>query len=1153
MYLFFKRANRLSVALAVVVTMAALVGVAGPRVASADGAASEALLHKVYLGWIGGGIITPGPGEEAGGPLSFDDQNVAHLTVINEVKQTSVSATATQPGATIQVDREDEQPGRFREGYPVTVDFGLRVGRNTVTITVTSADGAAETAYVINITRKQPNGRLGIDRHDSTRSFRIPTPGVSGPVTEYYNTQWLPAGLSGDPTNPDRFWVASRRGRPWSTARITANAYSVSQAGFEQDAGFELPFTMVSTGSIWSDGQTMMVAGWWVGSYTSAGGSGSHKQVYAYQRSETGWARTSSEDVSASGVATSITGLSSDGETLWLTDWGQKLGGKVVAIDRQTKRRVDSLSLDKRTLLDAGITDPRGNWSDGETIWIAARDDLRLYAFDLRTKERISSLDIEVERTQYSRPTGIWSDGETMYVLQSGTRPWDWWVYAYDMHDAPVIETPPIVEQPAGICDRTPQVRDFILANLRDVSDCAAVTDAHLASITGLMYLQNHGITSLKPGDFDGLANVERLSLDGNDIGMLPDGIFDELVILRELYLGGNGIGTLPDGIFDELASLQGLSLYSNDINTLPDGIFDELASLEHLHLHYNNLIELPDGIFDELASLQGLSLYSNDINTLPDGIFDELAMLRELYLSDNDISTLPDGIFDELANLEGLYLDSNALTELPDGIFHNLDNLFELSLMNNQLTTLPAPLFSSMDWRNNRCFDGFCLYIDGNQIAELPDGLFHIEDFDAVRIHMHDNPGAPFTFSMEAEVIDQTTDGDGLATARVRWKVAQGAPLTMRAGLSVTGGTASDSSVAIRSGGIYSNEITVAQSDVGQTATLTLGEVSAHRLRGWGVLMAPQAPPEDSSDWTKYRFHYGFEFAAGAPLTLFDSPTPTPIPGICDRTQQVRDAIMAKLNEGLDTPEVTDCSEVTAEDLSGITGAMELSIEEIPALKSGDFEGLSNLNSLQMIDSGLETLPEDIFDGLTALHSLFIIGNDDLEALPENIFDGLTGLTNLHVSGNAALGELPEGIFDGLTSLGFLHLAENSLTTLPEDIFDGLSGLRLLHLQNNQLTGLPSGIFDGLGSLRFILLNGNSLQALPADVFEGLSSLTQLPLEGNRLESLPDGVFEGLVSLEQVLLSGNPGVPFALTAELEQAGRRRVRGQGGLRGRRSI
>ena len=558
-----------------------------------------------------------------------------------------------------------------------------------------------------------------------------------------------------------------------------------------------------------------------------------------------------------------------------------------------------------------------------------------------------------------------------------------------------------------------------------------------------------------------------------------------------------------------------------------------DLNRVTYLNLSGRHTTALQAGDFQGLVNLERLDLYNNSLSELPDGVFDGLSNLEYLYLGSNDLTTLPDGVFNGLSNLEWLYLGSNDLTTLPDGVFDGL-SMSTLSLSNNQLTTLPAPLFSSMDWPNNRCFVGLCLSIRGNQIAELPDGLFHIEDFDAVRIHMQDNPGTPFTFSMEAEVIDQTTDGDGLATARVRWNVAQGAPLTMRASLSVTGGTASDSSVAIRSGGIYSNEITVAQTEVGQTATLTLGEVSAHRLRGGGVLIAPHYEYSIG-----HRYYYGFEFAAGAPLTLFDSPTPTPTQsaGICDRTPQVRDAIIAKLNEGLDTPEVTDCSAVTAEDLSGITGRMVLSIEEIPALKSGDFEGLSNLNSLQMIDSGLETLPEDIFDGLTALHSLFIIGNDDLETLPEDIFDGLTGLTNLHVSGNAALGELPEDIFDGLTSLGFLHLAENSLTTLPEDIFDGLTGLQLLHLQNNQLTELPSGIFDGLGSLKYILLNGNSLRALPADVFEGLSSLTQLPLEGNRLESLPDGLFEGLVSLEQVLLSGNPGVPFALTAELEQRG----------------
>ena len=322
----------------------------------------------------------------------------------------------------------------------------------------------------------------------------------------------------------------------------------------------------------------------------------------------------------------------------------------------------------------------------------------------------------------------------------------------------------------------------------------------------------------------------------------------------------------------------------------------------------------------------------------------------------------------------------------------------------------------------------------------------------------------------------------------------------------------------------------------------------AARTRRQWVYFMRPSLLPSDVGRIVYYKeaLSYGppsvsilvsTETGAEGTRTAKPRPAPTPSAGICGRTPQVRDAIMVKLNEGLYTPEVTDCAEVTAEDLGGITGAMELSIEEIPALKSGDFEGISNLNSLLMIDSGLETLPEDVFDGLTSLTRLYIIGNDDLEELPEGIFEGLTSLETLHVSGNAALGELPEGIFDGLTSLGFLHLAENSLTELPEDIFDGLTSLQLLHLQNNQLTGLPSGIFDDLGSLEYIRLNENALRSLPGGVFGGLARLKQLPLEGNELESLPDGVFEGLVNLEQVFLSSKDRAPFTLTAELDQHG----------------
>ena len=57
---------------------------------------------------------------------------------------------------------------------------------------------------------------------------------------------------------------------------------------------------------------------------------------------------------------------------------------------------------------------------------------------------------------------------------------------------------------PAGICDRTEQVRDAIMAAINGVDDCADVTEAHLAGITGGLVLIEQNIVSLQSYDFEG-------------------------------------------------------------------------------------------------------------------------------------------------------------------------------------------------------------------------------------------------------------------------------------------------------------------------------------------------------------------------------------------------------------------------------------------------------------------------------------------------------------------------------------------------------------------------------------------------------------------------------------------------------------------------
>ena len=192
------------------------------------------------------------------------------------------------------------------------------------------------------------------------------------------------------------------------------------------------------------------------------------------------------------------------------------------------------------------------------------------------------------------------------------------------------------IDTTAGICGRTEEVRDGLVALMPGVSDCGAVTAADLAAIIGTLDLSNQSISDLKAGDFNGLTKLETLYLDNNDLTTLRGDVFDELTALETLALDNNDLSTLRGDVFDGLTKLETLYLNSNKLTTLPAGVFDGLTSLETLYLNSNKLTTLPAGVFDGLTSLKVLTLYYNDLDTLPAGVFGPLTRLKVLYLSDN-------------------------------------------------------------------------------------------------------------------------------------------------------------------------------------------------------------------------------------------------------------------------------------------------------------------------------------------------------------------------------------------------------------------------------------------------------------------------------------------------------------------------------------
>ena len=297
----------------------------------------------------------------------------------------------------------------------------------------------------------------------------------------------------------------------------------------------------------------------------------------------------------------------------------------------------------------------------------------------------------------------------------------------------------------AGVCDRTPQVRDALTA-AASRSDCSQVSAGLLSRIRRLDLRGPDAPDSTEtagdcaeelreePGQGEtracesgssgrnGRGNVfqDMANADGEtgQITSLGSGDFQGLGSLHTLLLSWNALRTLPDSSFSDLVSLDTLNLEENRLASLPAGVFESLTGLEYLDLSDNALTVLPESSFAGLSSLGSLFLDDNWFPALPNGIFDDLTALDTLWLEDNELRALPDGVFSNLADLEALDLSGNRLATLPESVFHSLVNLEFLTLSGNNLTELRAGVFDSLSAVKN-------LYFSSNRLATLPEGVF--------------------------------------------------------------------------------------------------------------------------------------------------------------------------------------------------------------------------------------------------------------------------------------------------------------------------------------------------------------------------------------------------------------------------------------------
>ncbi|XP_051987308.1 vasorin b [Xyrauchen texanus] len=199
---------------------------------------------------------------------------------------------------------------------------------------------------------------------------------------------------------------------------------------------------------------------------------------------------------------------------------------------------------------------------------------------------------------------------------------------------------------------------------------------------------------------------------------------------------------------------------------------------------------------------------------------------------------------------------------------------------------------------------------------------------------------------------------------------------------------------------------------------------------------------------------------------------------------------------------------------------------------------------SLYVFKNGIETLSQEDFDGLSNLEMLDLSQNK-LTELPDRVFEPLSSLLNLDLSANQIV-HISQESFAGLELLERLYLYNNFIESIHPAAFDGLELLIELKLQGNKLTTLPALKMPHLLllDLRFnsiptpgpkrlhtpklesLKLGGLGLTRLDEDLLGSFKNLHELDISNNQLTTFPPVLREarGLVTLS---LGGNPMGPL--------------------------
>ncbi|XP_019785506.2 erbin isoform X4 [Tursiops truncatus] len=373
-------------------------------------------------------------------------------------------------------------------------------------------------------------------------------------------------------------------------------------------------------------------------------------------------------------------------------------------------------------------------------------------------------------------------------------------------------------------------------------------------------------------------------------------------------------------------------------------------------------------------------------------------------------LEQVPKEIFTFEKTLEELYLDANQIEELPKQLF-NCQSLHKLSLPDNDLTTLPASIANLINLRE--------LDVSKNGIQEFPENIKNCKVLTIVEASVNPISKLPDGFS---QLLNLTQ--------------------------------------------LYLNDafLEFLPANFGRLTKLQILELRENQLKMLPKTMNRLTQLErldlGSNEFTEVP--EVLEQLSGLKEFWMDGNRLTFIPGFIGSLKQLTYLDVSKNNIEMVEEGISACENL--QDLLLSSNSLQQLPETVGSLK--------NVTTLKIDENQLMYLPDSI-GGLVSIEELDCSFNE-LEALPSSIGQ-LTNIRTFAADHNYLQQLPPEiGSWKNITVL-FLH--SNKLETLPEEMGD-MQKLKVINLSDNRLKNLPFS-FTKLQQLTAMWLSDNQSKPL--------------------------------------------------------------------------